>query len=126
MRSFQKKGKLQRIMQSKIFLIFLGLLMVVFIYSLFGFVNKMLETVKNKKNLEDKISELEKSKEKLTTDIQKLNTDQGVEENIRDKFGLAKEGENMIMIVDDKDSPKQEDTAQKPGGFLSFLKNWFK
>ena len=85
----------------------------------------MEETGKNRKIVEDKITELEKSKEKLNSDITKLKTEQGIEESIREKFGLAKEGENMILIIDDKNSseiPKNTDS----GGFFSFLKNLFK
>lgn len=125
MRSFQKSGRLKRIIQSKTFLIFFGIVILAFIYSMFDFIGKMEETGKNRKIVEDKITELEKSKEKLNSDITKLKTEQGIEESIREKFGLAKEGENMILIIDDKNSseiPKNTDS----GGFFSFLKNLFK
>ncbi|MCX6751693.1 MAG: septum formation initiator family protein [Candidatus Nomurabacteria bacterium] len=122
MRSFQKSEKLKHVMQSKLFLIFLGIVILVFVFSVFSFWGKMEETSKNKKIAEDKIAELEKSKEKLNSDIANLKTEKGVEENIRNKFGLAKEGENMILVVDDKSSsevPKNTDS----GGFFSWLKN---
>ena len=125
MRNFQKKGKWLRIMQSKFFLMFLGVLILVFSFSIFGFVNKTEETNKNRKILEDKITELEKSKEKLSADINQLKTDKGIEENIRDKFGLAKDGESMIMIVDDKNTPKTGDTGNVKNIF-TVIKNWFK
>lgn len=125
MRSFQKNGRFKHIIQSKTSLIFLGIVIIVFIYSMFGFIGKMEETIKNRKIIEDKIAELEQSKEKFNTDINNLKTDKGVEESIRDKFGLAKEGENLIMITDDKNSPDtQKDT--KNSGFFSFITNLFK
>ena len=125
MRSFQKRGKLRQVMQSKLFLIFLGVVIIVFSFSIFSFMNKMEETVKNKKIIEDKIAELEKSKEKLNSDIAKLRTESGIEENIREKFGLAKEGENMILIVDDKNSPQTQKPPDSPW-FFSFFDNLFK
>lgn len=125
MRSFQKRGKLRQVMQSKLFLIFLGVVIIVFSFSIFSFMNKMEETVKNKKIIEDKIAELEKSKEKLNSDITKLKTESGIEENIREKFGLAKEGENMILIVDDKNSPQTQKPPDSPW-FFSFFDNLFK
>ena len=64
MASFQKKGKFKQVMQSKPFLVFLGVLILIFIYSIFGFVNKMQDTVKNRELVEEKITELEKSKER--------------------------------------------------------------
>ncbi len=124
MKNFQKGGKWKHIMQSKLFLMFLGVVILVFIYSMFGLVGKMEETSRNRKIAEDKITELEKSKEKLNSDISKLKTEQGVEENIREKFGLAKEGENMILVVDDKNSA-QTGKTENSGGFFSWLKSLF-
>jgi cell division protein FtsB len=125
MRSFQKGGRLKHIMQSKLFLIFLGIVILAFFFNMFSFVNKMEETAKNRKIVEDKITELEKSKEQFNSDIGKLKTEAGVEENIRNKFGLAKDGENMILITDDK---SQIETPQKSNleSFWSTIKNWFK
>lgn len=124
MRSFQKNGKLKHVMQSKLFLIFLGIVILVFVFSVFSFWGKMEETSKNRKIAEDKITELEKSKEKLNSDIANLKTEKGVEENIRNKFGLAKEGENMILIVDDKGSSEVPKNTNS-GGFFSWLKSLF-
>jgi len=123
MRNFQKKGVLNQIIQSKFFLIFLGIMVLIFIYSTFSFMNKMEETKKNRQIVEDRIIELEKSKEKLNSEISKLKTDKGVEESIREKFGLAEEGENMIIVVDDKD---KEEEKKDSTGFFSIFKNWFK
>ena len=124
MKSFQKRNKFRRILESKVFLVLLGILIVIFTFSVFGFLGKMQETAKNKKIVEDKIAELEKSQKAYSTDISSLKTDQGVEENIRKKFGLVKEGENMIMITDDNTSTPTQNTSSP--GFFSFIKNWFK
>ena len=122
MRNFQKGGKLKHIMQSKPFLIFLGVIILAFIYSMFGFIGKMEETSKNREIVEDKVLELEKSREKLDSDITKLKTEKGIEENIREKFGLAKEGENMILVVEDKNLPEVPKNTDS-GGFFSWLKS---
>ena len=124
MRNFQKKERFKRLMQSKPFLIFLGIVILVFIFSTFSFMSKMEETIKNRKIEEAKIAELEKSKEKLNSDISKLKTEAGVE-IIRENYGVAKEGENMIMITDDKNSPATQPKADE-GGFWSIIKSWFK
>ena len=125
MRNFQKEGRFRHITQSKTFLIFLGLVILFFIFSIYNFMGKMEETAKNKKIVEDKIAELEKSKEKFNADITNLKTENGVEESIRDKFGLAKDGENMILITDDKNKPAETPKTDS-GGFFTFLKSWFK
>jgi len=124
MRNFQEKRGIRHIMQSRLILVFLGVIILVFAWSVIQLVSKAKETAKNKNIAEDKIAELQKGKEKLSSDIAKFQTEKGIEENIREKFGLAKEGENMIVIIEDKNLPEKEEVESN--GFFSFLKNWFK
>jgi cell division protein FtsB len=84
----------------------------------------MQETEKNKKIAEDKVTTLEQQKEKLSADINDLSTTEGKEKLFRENFGLAKDGEDMIVIVEDKNPPVAPKPA--PSGFFSFLKNIFK
>ncbi len=124
MRNFQDKHKWKHILESKTVLALLFIIVLIFAWSVFGFWWKMSETSKNKKLAEEKVAELQKQKDKLTSDISELKTSEGVEANIRDKFGLAKDGEGLIVIVDDK---KQDTDGQaSTGGFWSFFTNWFK
>lgn len=125
MRNFQKKLTLKFILRSKPFLIFLSTILLIFAWNVFGFWNKMQETVKNRKLVEYKISALEQQKEKFSLDIEKLKTERGIEESIRDKFGLVKDGEDLIVVVDEKPS-LEANASTGSGGFFSFLKNLFK
>jgi cell division protein FtsL len=125
MRNFQRKRIWRDTLQSKPVLIFLGILILVFAWNILGFWNKMQDTRKNNKIIEDKITALEQQQDKLSTGINNLNTDQGKEEVFREKFGLAKEGENEIVIVDDKTPPAAPAPASS-SGFWGFLKNLFK
>ena len=84
-----------------------------------------MRTIKNKKIGEDKVQELQTSKEKLSEEINKLQTEKGIEENIRKNYDVVKDGEGMIVVVEDKNLPKIE-TENKSTSFLSFLKSWFK
>ena len=106
-------------------IIYIVILMIFFSYNMLGLFGKMLETGKNKEIAEAKLIELKESKDKLDSDISKLNTNQGLEESIREKFGLVKEGENMIVIVDEK---KEEEVPLEAstGGFFSFFINLFR
>ena len=125
--NFQQKRRLRNIMHSKPVLVFLGVLIIIFAWGVISFMGKMRMTIENRKIAENKLLELEKRKEKLSSDIFRLNTPGGVEESIRLKFGLAKEGEDVIVVVEDKNKPEVKETPQK--GFFSFLffwKNWFK
>ena len=125
MRNFQQKNVWRNIMQSKPVLIFLGLLILIIAWSVLGFWNKMGENNKSKKIAEDKVAELKQQKEKLNSDINSLKTAEGKEAVFRENFGLVKEGEDMIVIVEDKNKP-QVPLEANTWGFFSFLKNWFK
>jgi len=125
MRSFQKREKWKHVMQSKIFLMFLGVIILFFFFNMFSFLTKMEETKKNREIAETKVAELRKSREKFSLEIGKLNTERGVEEVIRENYSVAKEGENIIIITEDK-SMTEANEEQGSSGFLSFFKNWFK
>lgn len=112
-------------MHSKPVLILFGVFILIFSWSVFGFWNKMEETSKNKKIVEAKVALLKQQKEKLLSDINSLNTDEGKEKVFRENFGLAKEGEDMIVIVDDKNQPAAPKTNSS-SSFLSKIKSWFK
>jgi cell division protein FtsB len=123
MRNFQKKRVWRNIMQSKPVLILLGVVILVFAWSVLGFWNQMRETGKNKQVVENKVAELKEQKEKLLADIESLKTEEGKEKFFRENYGLAKEGENVVIVVEDKTKPA--DSQESSSGFWSFLKGLF-
>lgn len=125
MRSFQRDRRWKNIAYSKPILILLGIVVLFFISSVLGFLGKMQETSRNKEIAKNKVAELQAQKAQLSASIAKLQTEEGIEENIREKFGLAKEGEGLIVVVDDKDDGAAEKNEES-GGFFNFLKNLFK
>lgn len=125
MRNIKEKRIWKNVIQSKPVLVFLGALVLIFSWSVFGFLNKMMETSRNKRIVEEKVASLKTQKEKLLSDINNLNTEEGKEKFFRENFGLAKEGEDMIVVVEDKNPPKTQNNDTN-NGFFSFLINWFK
>jgi cell division protein FtsB len=125
MKRFQEKNKFRKIMQSKPALILLGLVIIFFTWNVIGLMNRMQDTAKNRQIEEDKIAELIERQNKLSIDIANLKTEKGLEENIREKFGLAKEGEEMIVVVEDKEQNNTTKETQSDK-FFSFLRNIFK
>lgn len=124
MRNFQQKRTWSNVFQSKPVLIFFGLLLLLFAWNIWGLWNKMEDTEKNKKIAEDKITALQQQEDKLSADIDSLNTDQGKEEVFRENFGLAKAGESEIVVLDDNSTPPPP--PPNSSGFFGFLKNLFK
>ena len=85
----------------------------------------MEETKKNKEIAEARVLELKKSKEKFSFDINKFRTEKGIEEIVRENYGVVKEGENLIIITEDKNTTEDKKEADS-SPFFYFLKNWFK
>ncbi|PIR68569.1 hypothetical protein COU49_00205 [Candidatus Nomurabacteria bacterium CG10_big_fil_rev_8_21_14_0_10_35_16] len=125
MKNFQDKKGLKHLIYSWPILILLGIMLVFFTLGVFRFLIKMIETSKNREIAELKVAELQETKKELTHDIENLKTSQGLEENIREKFGLAKEGEGLIIVVDNKENVNlSEETEQN--WLISLFDKWFK
>lgn len=125
MKNFQEKKRFKHIMQSWPVLIFLGILLLFFAMGVFDFMIKMRETSKNLKIVKVKVLEFQQTKKKLSKDIENLKTEKGLEENIREKFGLAKEGEDLIIVIDSKENLELDDKT-KQNWLILFFNNWFK
>jgi cell division protein FtsB len=124
MRNFQQKNGWRHIIQSKPVLILFGILILFFAYNVLGLWGKMQETEKNKKIAEDNLATLKQRKENYSTEINSLNTEQGKEKIFRENLGLAKDGEDLIVVVEDKNQPPV--APPKSTGFFSWLRNLFK
>ncbi len=125
MRNFQEKRGIKEIMKSKPALVLLGFIILIFTWSVLKLAGQMQETAQNKKLAEEKIAELTQAQIKLASDIDNLQTVDGKEEIIRDKFGLAKPGEGLIVVVDDQNDAVDQN-SQNDIGFWNRIKSWFK
>ncbi|MCX6752756.1 MAG: septum formation initiator family protein [Candidatus Nomurabacteria bacterium] len=125
MKNSQEQNIFQKIVHSKLGLIIFGIFVVFFGWSIIKFAGKYQDIVKNRKISEDKITQLQQEKDRLTKDINTLNTQSGVEATIREKYGLAKDGEGMIVITDNQDK-KTDTNTQTDNSILSKIKGWFK
>jgi len=126
MRDFQQKKRWRSVLESWPVLILLGLVLLFFAWGIISLLGRMQTTRENRQIAEKKLIELQQKKETFTADVEKLNTQSGIEESIREKFPVVKEGEGLIIVVDEK--PSTEVPEEDKGGFFSFLYfwNWFK
>lgn len=100
-------------------------LVIVFAYNMIGLFEKERETAKKKNLTLEEIDGLHKRQAVLSTEIKKLDTDDGVEDMIRDKYQVVKPGEKVVMIVDPDDKVGQ--TAEMPvdHSFWGYIKKAF-
>ncbi|MDE2399736.1 MAG: septum formation initiator family protein [Patescibacteria group bacterium] len=127
MRDFQQKKRWRSVVESWPVLTILGILLLLFAWGIIGLWSKMQITAENKKIAENQLKELKEKQAIFSADVAKLNSQSGMEETIRERFPVVKEGEGLIVVVDDKN--KTEAPKTETGGFFSFLyfwKGWFK
>lgn len=102
------------------------LLLVSSLVIFYGFVGSMSKySLARDKYLdsEQELKDLEENKEKLERSIQEVSSPFGEEKVIRDRFNVVKEGESLIVIVDNEYEEKSE--SGKENGFIYFIKSIF-
>ena len=104
-------------MYSKISLAGLAILLIVLIHPTWKIFQKSLESKSNLKRAEAELSDLEARKERLEGDVAYLNTEHGRDQEIRNKFGVALQGETMVVIVRDQSEKGQTEAVPPPGFF---------
>ena len=95
----------QRQAATRLFLRRLGLIalfaLVVFAASgVWGVYWKERESAGRRTEAETERADLEKRQGQLSADIERLESDRGLEETLREQYGLAERGEQLIVIVD--------------------------
>ena len=125
MAEFKKNKTKKNILYSPLVLLFLLFLAIVFIYNMIGLIERTHEAGKKKQLVESHIAELEARKKSLEDDIAKMKTPDGLEETIRDKYQLVRDGEKLVVITDNA-APQAPAPQKSSGGFWEFLKGLFK
>ena len=111
---------------SPIALVLLFCVFVLFGYNIIGLIEKEKETSHKKEIILEKINNLQKKEASLSSNIAKLDTEDGKEEIIRDKYKVVKDGEKMVIIVDEDRANLESDVANVDHGFFVWFKRVFK
>jgi len=112
-------------MYSPLALIILFLILFFVVKGFFGVYQKYSFSKDELLKSESELQLLKDKKEKIDHKIQNLETETGIEQEIRSKFDVAKEGERLIVIVEDE---KEEIVVEEKGVFGNFfttIKGWF-
>ena len=118
---FYEKRKIKQLLYSWPTLILLALVSFFLLNAVLEVYKKEKETRINKNQQLFQLEELEKRQIALEEEILRLSTPRGVEEEIRQKFEVAKEGEGVIVIVDIPKSDGERKVYKRKGIFRQFL-----
>lgn len=89
----------------------------------FGVLAKKHQANKMNRAYQTEILELAQKEKDMHQELTQLATEDGLEQEIREKFRVTKEGEELIVIVPLKDTA---DKNASSGGLFSFLRKLFK
>ncbi len=107
-REFQRKRKIRNIIYSKATVVFLLISLALLARPTW---NMFRAKVESRQAMDRAVSELEALKAKeahLNSDTERLGTERGAEEEIRTKFNVAKNGENVVFVVDSQEDTEEE------------------
>lgn len=78
---------------------------------------KSRESEDNLRRAEQEMKLLEERKNELSKNLESIKSEEGRDEEIRSKLGVAKEGETVVVIVEDKEVVPQPAAVEEAGTF---------
>ncbi len=125
MLEFQEKRRIKRFIYSKVTLVLLIVLVIFILNAVWKVYKKQDYTRDNLVKAAASLTSLKAREKMLSSEIERLKTENGIEEEIRAKYGLVKPGEEVIIVVDKDDNFTSSSEAPKASFWEKFL-NLFK
>jgi len=123
MDEFQRKKKFHRYFYSKLSVVILAILTIFLIRGAVSVIQKERQSKENLEKIEAELILANERQKKLEEDIDTLSTPTGIEGEIRSKYNVKREGEDVIIVVDPETNVKNDSTSVS---FWSKIGNWFK
>ncbi len=73
---------------------------------------KSKESDYKRENIERRIAELNEKQVDLEAKILELSTEEGIDTLIREKYRVAKEGEQLVIILNEEQNREEEDVGK--------------
>jgi cell division protein FtsB len=100
MRELESKQKIRRWVYSTPVLVLLLALLFILFRGTLGIWEKERESASRVEDLTGKMAEVTMRTQELESSLTRLSTDEGIRDEIREKFDVSAEGEYMVVIVD--------------------------
>lgn len=122
MLEFQEKLEFKKKLYSKVTLLILIVATCFVLVRLFVFYKKQDLARENLSKTASVLESLRARESSLSAEIEKMNTQAGLEEEIREKYGLIKPNEEVIMVVDNNDNEEKPSTTPTPSIWQKLVK----
>lgn len=123
MKDFQQRKKVRRMAASRAAFLALIIVAVLLIRGAYGVFLKERETSQDLVKTKESLAAADARSQELTLSIETLKTEQGLEKEIRDRFSVAKSGEEIVLIIDPK---VEEKLVQEEASLWIRIRDWFK
>lgn len=125
MLEFQEKRRLKKVLYSKFVLVLLIVIIILSLNAVWQVYKKQMMAKENLIQTASVFDQLKARESMLTSGVERLKTESGTEQEIREKYGLVKPGEEVIVVVKQGDSTSSEGIS-KEIGFWQKVLNWLK
>jgi cell division protein FtsB len=122
---FQEKRKIKKILYSKVVLFILIVLISILLFKVWDVYKKQSLAFYNLSKAAASLEGLQVREKMLLSEIQKLKTEAGAEAEIREKYGLVKPSEEVILIVDG-DQGVDPNSVSTPISFWQKVLDWLR
>lgn len=97
---FYEKRKVKKLLHSRVVLTVLCIPVVLMMYAAYNAYEKKQETSERRSELSARLAGLEERRTELEQDIDMLNDPRGVEAELRSRYEVGKEGEEVVVFVE--------------------------
>lgn len=121
----EQKRRFRKMLYSKISITFLLAICVFLAKGLVGVHDKARESMDRRNLSAGRLDQLSAREEQLKKEIERLESRVGLEEELRNRYSLSKEGEKMIVIVDEE-AKKASKKIEEEQEITEKIATWFK
>jgi len=123
MREFQDRRRVKKLLHSRYALAVLVVIILVLSRAVWGIYLKYEKSQILVEKSEADLLVLQAREATLTKSINALDTEEGKEKELRDRFGVVKQGEKMIILVDDTSPVKPSANVLNDSWWQRFLES---
>ena len=121
MREFQERRRTRKLLHSRYVIVLLVILIVLLVRGVIGAYEKYNKSRDLASRTEKDFAELSARQVLLSRSIDSLATDVGKERQLRDEFGVIREGEKMIVLINDKAEATTTSQPIEKGWWTRFI-----
>lgn len=118
---FQERKKIRKILYSKATLIVLLVTLVFVVRGAWNIYKKAAIARAERDQVAKDLADMEGRTAELRTSLERLRSNHGIEEEVRQKFTVAKPGEDIVVVVDENAKKGKNDEATEQGFWARFL-----